>query len=65
MLIVYLFRNGSLGRLTLKRQHQHVNVNIARKITCYISKSKLILSYYNAFYFSEIASMGFTLHEIK
>ena len=36
-----------------------------RKIKCYISKSKLILCEYNAFYFSEIAFIGFTLHEIK
>ena len=32
---------------------------------CYISKSKLILCEYNAFYFSEIAVIGFTVHEIK
>ena len=30
-----------------------------------ISKSKLILCEYNAFYFSEIAVIGFTVHEIK
>ena len=40
-------------------------MHIARKIKCYISKSKLILCEYNAFYFSEMAFIGFTLHEIK
>ena len=38
---------------------------MARKCKCYISKSKLILCEYNAFYFSEIAVIGFTVHEIK
>jgi hypothetical protein len=38
---------------------------MAWKIKCYISKSKLIICEYNAFYFSEIAFIGFTLHEIK
>ena len=42
-----------------------ISVNIARKIKCYISKSKLIICEYNGFYFSEIALIGFTLHEIK
>jgi hypothetical protein len=42
-----------------------VFVNIARKIKCYISKSKLIICEYNGFYFSKIAFIGFTLHEIK
>ena len=41
------------------------SVNIARKIKCFISKSTLILCQYNAFYFSEIAVIGFTLDEIK
>ena len=31
----------------------------------FISKSKLILCEYNAFYYSEIAFIDFTLHEIK
>ena len=42
-----------------------ISVNIARKIKCYILKSKLIICEYNDFYFSEIAFIGFTLHEIK
>ena len=42
-----------------------VSVNIARKIKCYVSKSKLIICEYNGFYFSEIDFIGFTLHEIK
>jgi hypothetical protein len=42
-----------------------ISVNIARKIKCYILKSKLIICEYNGFYFSEIAFIGFTLHEIK
>ena len=32
---------------------------------CDILKSKLILCEWNAFYFIEIAFIGFTLHEIK
>jgi hypothetical protein len=40
-------------------------VDIVQKCKCYISKSKLILCEYNAFYFSEIAVIGFTVHEIK
>ena len=48
-------------------QHWSVNisVNIARKIECYMSKSKLILCEWNSFYFSEIAFIDFTLREIK
>ena len=43
-----------------------IALSISRaKIKCYISKSKLILWEYNAFYFREIAFIGFTLHEIK
>ena len=42
-----------------------ISVNIARKIKCYILESKLIICEYNGFYFSEIAFIGFTLHEIK
>ena len=42
-----------------------ISVNIARKIICYISKSKLIFCEYNGFHFIEIAFIGFTLHEIK
>ena len=42
-----------------------ISVNIAQKIKCYILKSKLIICEYNGFYFSEIALIGFTLHEIK
>jgi hypothetical protein len=42
-----------------------ISVNITRKIKCYISKSKLIICEYNGFYLSEIAFIGFTLHEIK
>jgi hypothetical protein len=38
---------------------------MARRCKCFISKSKLILCEYNAFYFSEIAVIGFTVHEIK
>jgi hypothetical protein len=41
------------------------SVNIVREIKCYLSKSKLIICEYNAFYFNEIAFIGFTLHEIK
>ena len=59
MLIFHLFRNASL---TLKF---NISVNIARKIECYISKSKLILCEWSAFYFSEIAFIEFTLLEIK
>ena len=51
--------------LKLATSNTRISVNIARKIKCYISKSKLILCEYNAFYFSEIAFIGFTLHEIK
>jgi hypothetical protein len=40
-------------------------VNIAWKAKCYVSKSKLIFCEYNAFYYSEIAFIDFTLHEIK
>jgi hypothetical protein len=42
-----------------------ISVNIAQKIKSYILKSKLIICEYNGFYFSEIAFIGFTLHEIK
>ena len=34
-------------------------------MNCDILKSKLILCEWNAFYFIEIPSTGFTLHEIK
>ena len=57
MLIFHLFRNASLS--------VNISANIARKIQCYISKSKLILCEWNAFYFSEIASIDFMSHEIK
>ena len=40
-------------------------VNIAWKMHCDILKFKLILCEWNAFYFIEIAFIGFTLHEIK
>ena len=40
-------------------------VNIAWKMHCDISKSKLILCEWNAFYLIEIAFIGFMLHEIK
>ncbi len=36
-----------------------------KRFTFETSKSKLILREYNAFYFSEIAFIGFILHEIK
>ena len=36
-----------------------------QKIESYISKSKLILCEWNAFYFSEIVFIDFTLPEIK
>ncbi len=49
----------------LATSNTRISVNNARKIKCYISESKLILCEYNAFYFSEIAFIGFTLHEIK
>ncbi len=42
-----------------------LSISRGKLIKCYISKSKLILREYNAFYFSEIAFIGFTLHEIK
>jgi hypothetical protein len=38
-----------------KFEHLYISVNIARKIKCYVSKSKLILCEYNGFYFREIA----------
>jgi hypothetical protein len=38
---------------------------MARKCKRYISKYKLILCEYNAFYLSEIAVIGFTVREIK
>ena len=59
MLIFHLFRNASL---TLKRQY--LCQYLAEK-ECYISKSKLILCEWNAFYFSEITFIDFMLHEIK
>ena len=34
-------------------------------MNCDILKSKLIVCEWNAFYFTEIAFIGFTLHEIK
>ena len=34
-------------------------------MNCDILKSKLILCEWNAFYFIEIAFIGFTLHKIK
>ena len=40
-------------------------VNIAWKINCDLLKSKLNLCEWNAFYFNELAFIGFTLHEIK
>ena len=40
-------------------------VNIVWKMNCDISKSNLILCEWNAFYFNEIAFIGFMLHEIK
>ena len=40
-------------------------VNIAWKMNCDILKSKLILCEWNAFYFIEIAFIGFMLDEIK
>ena len=40
-------------------------VNIAWKMNCDILKSKSILCEWNAFYFIEIAFIGFTLREIK
>ena len=40
-------------------------VSIAWKMNCDILKSKLINCEWNAFYFIEIAFIGFTLHEIK
>ena len=39
--------------------------SIAWKMNCDILKSKLILCEWNAFYFIEIAFIGFTLQEIK
>ena len=59
MLIFHLFRNASL---TLKRQYL---CQYRAEIECYISKSKLILCEWNGFYFSEMAFIEFTLHEIK
>ena len=48
-------------------QHYNINcaVNIAPKVNCYISKSKLALSECNEGYLSAIAFMVFMLHEIK
>ena len=40
-------------------------VNIAWKMNCNISKSKLILCKWNVFHFIEIAFIGFMLHETK
>ena len=58
MLIFHLFRNVSL---TLKRQYLG-EYRVENRV---LSKSKLILCEWNAFYFSEIAFIDFTLHEIK
>ena len=59
MLIFHLLRNASL---TLKRQY--LCQYRAENRVLYI-KSKLILCEWNAFYFSEIAFIDFTSHEIK
>ena len=59
MLIFHLFRNAGL---TLKRQY--LCQYRPEKKVLYI-KSKLILCEWNAFHFSEIAFINFTLHEIK
>ena len=40
-------------------------INMAWKMHCDILKSKLIFCEWNAFYFIEIAFIGFTLDEIK
>ena len=59
MLIFHLFKNASL---TLKRQYL---CQYRAENRVYISKSKLTLCEWNAFYFSEIAFIDFTSHEIK
>ena len=48
-------------------QHSNFNsaLNIACKVKCYISKSKLVLSECNDLYFIAIALIAFTLHKIK
>ena len=50
---------------TLENSNTCIFVNIAWKMKYDILKSKLILCEWNAFYFIEIAFIGFTLHEIK
>ena len=40
-------------------------VNIAWKMNCDLLKSKFIVCESNAFYFIEMAFIGFRLHEIK
>ena len=63
-----LMRQFSFFRQFLKllaTKNTCIFVNIARKMKCDISKSKLILCEWNAFYFIKIAFIGFTLHEIK
>ncbi len=48
-------------------QHYNINstVNVARKIKCYVSKSKLALSECNGTNLSAIAFVVFTPHEVK
>ena len=49
----------------LANSNSCILVDIAWKMNCDILKSKLILCEWNAFYFIEIAFIGFTLDEIK
>ena len=42
-----------------------ISLNIACKLKCYISKSKLVLSECNDLYFIAIALIAFTSHQIK
>jgi hypothetical protein len=42
-----------------------ISLNTACKFKCYISNSKLVLSKCNDLYFTAIAFIAFTLHEIK
>ena len=55
----------STAHLCYQAQGHAFPENIARKIKCYILKSKLLLREWNAFYFSEIPFTDFTLHKIK
>jgi hypothetical protein len=61
MQIFGIFKNSSFDvQTSIAQLILHVNSS-----AIYISKSKLVLSECNAFYFIAIAFIAFTLHEIK